>query len=64
MDIQKLQDNMDAAASRLTAHLMRMADADYTSDAQYMWDCDQSAFLTDKWEEAKKALSRAKREAA
>lgn len=64
MDIQKLQDNVDAAASRLTAHLMRMADSDYTSDAQYMYDNDHSAFLTDKWEEAKKALAKAKREAA
>ena len=64
MDIQKLQGKMDAAAQRLTAHLMRMADSDYTSDAQYLYDCDQSAFLTEKFEEAKKALAKAKRQVA
>jgi len=64
MDIQKLQDNMDAAAARLTAHLMRMSDSDYTSDAQYLYDSEHTGFLTEKWEEAKKALAKAKRQVA
>jgi hypothetical protein len=61
MDIPELEANVEKWCSRLAAHLVRMADAKYKSDAQYQSDCAESDFLSDKFESAKKKLAQAKR---
>lgn len=62
--VQNLQEKMDAAASRLTAHLIRMANADFVSEGQYASDCAQSDRLTDAYETAQRNLRRAEKAVA
>jgi len=62
MDIQQLEAKVEKFAGLLAAHLVRMSDAHFKSDAQYQSDCEQADFLSDKFETARKKLAKARRE--